>query len=164
MTPQHYNNGQNYDLEFCELWSNINKENLYKSLRHKYGNDYADRAIFNDLKDKLRSRCSAAFKKIKENKPYNTEKILGGDFYTIKKHIENQFKENMNWNNMGKFGWHIDHIIPLALAKNKNELIKLCNYKNLQPLWWSDNFKKSSFYNGIKITYKNKTNYDTTTL
>lgn len=28
----------------------------------------------------------------------------------------------------------IDHIIPISLAKNENELIKLFHYQNLQPL------------------------------
>jgi len=47
----------------------------------------------------------------------------------------------MNWENYGK--WHIDHIIPLASAKNKEEMENLFHYSNLQPLWASDNFKKS---------------------
>jgi hypothetical protein len=129
-------------------------KNLYKKLRIKYGDEYVDRCIFNDFKEKLRNRCWFAFKRIKENKPYNTEKILGADFNTIKKHIENQFNENMCWDNMGKNGWVIDHIKPLALAKTKEELLILCNYKNLQPMFEKENKKKSSIYNGVRITYK----------
>ena len=48
----------------------------------------------------------------------------------------------MNWINHGE--WHIDHIIPLASAKNEKELIKLCYYRNLQPLWAFDNMSKSA--------------------
>ena len=48
----------------------------------------------------------------------------------------------MNWSNQGK--WHIDHIIPLDSAKTQEEIIKLFNYKNLQPLWAKDNIKKSN--------------------
>lgn len=47
----------------------------------------------------------------------------------------------MNWDNYGK--WHIDHIIPLASAKTEEEMCNLFHYKNLQPLWASDNFRKS---------------------
>jgi len=48
----------------------------------------------------------------------------------------------MNWKNHGKFGWHIDHIIPLSSAKTDEEVFKLCHYKNLQPLWAFENLSK----------------------
>jgi hypothetical protein len=133
-----------------------NKELFIKLLRIKYGDFYADRCVFDNLKENLRSRCYCAFKKIKENKPYKTEKILGADFLTVKNHLESLFTEEMNWYNMGRYGWHIDHIKPLALANNKEELIELCHYTNLQPLWWKDNMSKGSDYNGVRITYKNR--------
>jgi hypothetical protein len=49
----------------------------------------------------------------------------------------------MSWKNYGKYGWHIDHKIPLFAGKNnKEELLKLFHYTNLQPLWHDDNYKK----------------------
>jgi hypothetical protein len=60
----------------------------------------------------------------------------------LKEHLEKQFNGNMSWDNYGK--WHIDHIIPLSSAKNEDEVYKLCNYTNLQPLWAEDNLKKSN--------------------
>jgi hypothetical protein len=50
----------------------------------------------------------------------------------------------MSWENHGMYGWHIDHIIPLASAKDEDEIYKLCHYTNLQPLWWFDNLSKGS--------------------
>ena len=58
----------------------------------------------------------------------------------IKQHMESQFTEGMTWENQGE--WHVDHIIPLAKAKNEERLVKLCHYKNLQPLWGEENLSK----------------------
>lgn len=46
----------------------------------------------------------------------------------------------MTWNNYGlyngteKYGWDIDHVIPLSSALNENELLKLNHFSNLKPL------------------------------
>ena len=68
--------------------------------------------------------------------------ILGCDWITAHNYLECRFTEGMNWNNYGE--WHIDHIIPLASAKSNEELITLCHYTNLQPLWAFDNLSKGS--------------------
>lgn len=50
----------------------------------------------------------------------------------------------MSWGNYGKFGWHIDHIIPCAafdLAREDHQMVCF-NYRNLQPLWSKDNLSK----------------------
>lgn len=59
------------------------------------------------------------------------------------KYIESQFQEGMTWENYGQ--WHIDHIIPLIyfdLTKEENLYIAW-NYRNLQPLWSSENYSKA---------------------
>ena len=48
----------------------------------------------------------------------------------------------MSWDNYGK--WHIDHIIPLSSAKTEQDILKLCHYTNLQPLWAKGNIIKSN--------------------
>jgi hypothetical protein len=77
-------------------------------------------------------------------KDRKTFDIIGCTTQFLKEHLENQFVGDMNWNNHGLFGWHIDHIIPLSSAKTEEELYKLCHYSNLQPLWAEDNLKKSN--------------------
>jgi hypothetical protein len=47
----------------------------------------------------------------------------------------------MTWDNRGQ--WHIDHIVPLALAKNEQDVIDLSHYSNLRPMWGADNIRKS---------------------
>jgi hypothetical protein len=49
----------------------------------------------------------------------------------------------MSWANYGT-AWHIDHIIPLASARDIDELVALCHYSNLQPLWAEENQLKSN--------------------
>lgn len=92
------------------------------------------------LKRNLRCRTAQCFSKIRINKPVNTKTLLGAEWVEVKTHIEEQFTEGMTWENHGE--WHIDHIIPLASAKYLDEIVPLCHYTNLQPLWAIDNIKK----------------------
>ena len=94
------------------------------------------------LKRKMRHSLIDAFRRKGYSKETQSQKILGADWKTVKEHFESLFTEGMNWKNMGK--WHIDHIIPLSIAKTEEDIIKLCNYTNLQPLWAEDNLKKSN--------------------
>ena len=58
-------------------------------------------------------------------------------------HLEKQFTKDMNWSNYGK--WHIDHVIPLVNAETPEDVIKLNNLENLQPLWAEDNLSKNRY-------------------
>jgi len=60
-------------------------------------------------------------------------KAVGCSKQKLKIHIENQFTEGMDWAKYGQ--WEVDHIIPLSAARDEHELVKLCCYTNLQPLW-----------------------------
>lgn len=79
-------------------------------------------------------------KKFLKSKKLSTSEILGCSFEYFKSYIESRFEPWMTWDNRGLFngernyGWDIDHIIPLSSAKNEDDIIKLNNYTNLQPL------------------------------
>ena len=66
------------------------------------------------------------------------------------KHLSKQFYnhpktgEKMTFDNHGLHGWHLDHIIPLSTAKTEEDIIKLCHYTNLQPLWAEENLSKGN--------------------
>ena len=77
----------------------------------------------------------------KTNKTFT---IVGCTPAELKIHLEKQFKPGMTWWNHTPKGWHIDHIIPLASAETLEETEKLAHYTNLQPMWATDNIKKSN--------------------
>jgi len=113
----------------------INKNaRIYEAMRRKTDSMYK-------LKKLLSDRTFKAFKHKGYSKNTKTQEMLGVDWEVCKAHIERQFTKGMNWKNHGE--WHIDHIIPLASAKNEKELKKLCHYSNIQPLWASENLIKS---------------------
>lgn len=76
------------------------------------------------------------------------ETLVGFSLKQLKKHLKRQFKPGMSWENYGKNGWHIDHIIPISVFNFKvpeDRDFKRCwALKNLQPLWSEDNLKKSN--------------------
>jgi hypothetical protein len=51
------------------------------------------------------------------------------------------FYGEMNWDNQGAV-WHVDHVYPVSSAEDKDHLIGLMHYLNLQPLFAADNSSK----------------------
>ncbi len=94
------------------------------------------------LKKNLRSRIREFL--TGDNKSLRTFDIIGLDKENFKLYIESKFTDGMSWDNYGE--WHLDHIKPLCLSENENDLIKLNHYINLQPLWAEDNLKKNRKY------------------
>jgi hypothetical protein len=121
-------------------WLKKNQEH-----RKRYVLDYNQTPIIK-LKNSMRSRLNIFIKKKEQN--LRTSEFLGCDYEFLIEYLEKKFLPGMSWQNYGYYGWHVDHIIPLSLAKNKNEIIRLFHYSNLQPLWAVDNLKKN---NKIKL-------------
>jgi hypothetical protein len=128
-----------------EKWRSKNKN--YVSKRRK--EDYMYKIRVN-----LTSRINRFFKYSKMTKNCKTMDILGISIDGFREHLKSKFTSKMNFDNYGKKGWHIDHIIPLSSATTEDEIIKLCHYKNLQPLWWDENIKKGGVRKIIKIIDK----------
>lgn len=78
-------------------------------------------------------------------KSAHTLDLLGCTFDEFLIHLESQFTENMSWDNYGQYGWHVDHVKPCNAfdLTDPTQQRECFNYKNLQPLWWVDNLKKS---------------------
>lgn len=96
------------------------------------------------LKKNLKCRIVNALKRNSWKKDSSTRDILGADCAFVKKYIERQFEKGMTWKNHGVYGWHLDHIIPISTAQTKEDLLILCHYTNLQPLWAKENIIKSN--------------------
>lgn len=100
----------------------------------------------------LRRRIGLAFQG--KNKSKSTIDILGCSVEDAKSYLQGLFQLGMTWDNYRD--WEIDHIQPLAMANNEAELIKLCHYTNLQPLWFKDHSLKT--IEDIKKIKANKIN------
>lgn len=108
--------------------------------------NYRRRRLLRDplYKSKLRIRSliGQVFIKMNYTKKSICTEILGIDWKGFQSHIESKFKEGMSWDNYGE--WEYDHIIPVSIAKNEEEIIKLNHYTNFQPLWKEENKLKSN--------------------
>jgi hypothetical protein len=76
------------------------------------------------------------------------ETLVGWTLDDLMKHLEKQFKPGMTWENYGRRGWNIDHIIPIAVfnfeSYNDIDFYKCWSLKNLQPLWEKENQIKNA--------------------
>ena len=117
----------------CKSRSDFNKAHPEDMARRKRERQKVD--INYKLANTLRSRLNSAIK------GGGSIEHLGCTLDELKKHLELQFVEGMTWNNHTTYGWHIDHIIPLASLDLtvEDNLKKACHYKNLRPLWWKEN-------------------------
>jgi len=148
---QYRENNKEHYKEYHKKYRKSNKEKK-KEYNKKYSKERRKTDPLFKMSHNLRDRTYKAFKSKGYSKNTKTQEMLGVDWEVCKQHIEKQFTEGMNWDNQGE--WQIDHIIPLASAKNKDELMKLCHYRNLQPLWAEDNLSKKDKIQGQQTFMK----------
>lgn len=65
---------------------------------------------------------------------------VGCEHAQLRDHIAGQFRTGMSWKKYRE--WEVDHIRPLSSARTFSQLIELCHFSNLQPLWRSENLRK----------------------
>lgn len=117
-------------------WYHKNRVKINEHERNRRKND-----IMYKIKKNLRRRVNQVITKSCKSK--STVELLGCSVYEFLKYLESKFANGMNWDNYGQ--WHIDHIIPCSSFDLTDlEQQKICfNYKNMQPLWASENLSKS---------------------
>ena len=124
-----------YDKRYYEKLETKEKRKIYRKKRIE--TDYLYKSIVI-----IRHRISGSIYNGGYSKNSKTNEILGCSYLEFKIYIENLFIEDMTWENHGK--WHLDHIIPVSLAKTYDEIIKYNHFSNFQPLWAKDNLSKSN--------------------
>lgn len=104
-------------------------------LRHRSETDYV-------LKTTLRKKIYAVLGRKSQRESYLG--FLGCSIEQLRFYLEGKFTEGMTWKNHSRYGWHIDHVIPLAYfdMNDKDQARQAFHYTNLQPLWAQDNLKK----------------------
>ena len=127
-------------LAMVKRWQSKNRPQIAAYARKHRAED-----VQSNLAMRLRGRVSRSLNN-KYRKSGSTEQLLGCSFEEYKNYIQSKFKDGMTWDNRSE--WHIDHIRPIAsfdLSIPKEQ--KSCfNYLNTQPLWASENHRKSSKY------------------
>jgi len=145
-------------LETCKKYRDNNKEKsaeykrLYLIKNRPSLNFYAKKYINNKRKSdplfrlicNLRKRIGSYCKRINIEKGFKTKECIGCNRNEFKEYFESKFTEGMTWENYG--AWQVDHIKPISLATNEQEVKELNHYTNLQPLWETDNKRKSNNY------------------
>ena len=148
------------------IYYNNNKDKLLLQKKENYKYDkHKRKAYYEANKDKIRILKKDYRKKNKNNIKFKLPSILRrrlrcalkGNYKTgsavkdlgcsideLKSYLESKFLSGMSWDNYGFYGWHIDHIKPLASfdLTDRKQFLEACHYKNLQPLWAKDNLIK----------------------
>lgn len=120
---------------------NRKHKNCYHKAKKKSDIQYKLKCI---LRDRINKALSGNYKS------GSAVSDLGISIVEFKIYLENQFYINpktgemMTWENQGRYGWHIDHIIPLSSfdLTNRNDFLKACHYTNMQPMWQFENLQK----------------------
>ena len=143
-TETHKKSQKRYEM--TEKYRESVKRNNIRSLAYKkkwYKNKAENDPLFR-IKTRLRVRFHHMLIDYNMNKRGGYFKYLGCTYEEFKEYLTSKFKEGMSWENYGE--WHIDHIIPLNYFNlfDESELYVAWNWRNLQPLWESENCSKQA--------------------
>lgn len=141
---KYYKQRYQKNKEYYKKVAKKNKEKIKVQAKGRYKKKYKNNLQYT-LGLSLRNRIKNA---IKNNFKYgSTLELLGGPIDKIKKHLQSQFKPEMNWENYGDI-WEIDHILPCSsFDLTDEEQQKICfHYSNLQPLFKTTEIAESFGY------------------
>jgi len=98
------------------------------------------------LSDRLRQRLYRAL--MGKERSGSAVRDLGCTMRELVAYLERKFLPGMSWSNygVGLGKWCVDHITPISSVDltNRERLLRVCHYSNLQPLWFQDNSSKGN--------------------
>ena len=127
----------------------FNRANARSSEQRRAANlRYENKKYANNLNYRIAKCLRCRFHKAlsRDQKSDRATAMIGCTIERLRNHLEAQFTDGMSWENYGKNGWHVDHIRPCAsFDLTDPEQQRQCfHYTNLQPLWATDNMRKSA--------------------
>lgn len=150
----------NKKIKYCKCGQPALKQSIYgfcktcsEQARYKKKIQRQIKQKKEKLQLRLRSNLSGRLRAIKNGNIKANDSIvdwLDCSIVDLIAFIKTKFYDNpitgipMSWDNYGHKTWHIDHIVPLRLAQSDDEIRKLFNYENLQPLWKEDHIEKTA--------------------
>ncbi|MDA7807543.1 hypothetical protein N8947_00620 [Candidatus Pelagibacter sp.] len=126
------------------------KTDKYKNSKNKNARERRKTDPIYSLVNNVRARLGNFLRVRNMVKTNRTFKMVGCTPEFLKKHLEKQFyphpttNEKMTWKNHSKYGWHVDHKLPMDLAVTSEDVVELSHYTNLQPMWATENLKKGN--------------------
>lgn len=131
-----------------QYWKQYYLDNREK--RIQYNNKYTRNKIKTDPNYKLRVYISILINRSLKGKKngHSWESLVDYNQEELRNHLESQFADGMTWENYGRNGWVIDHIIPVSLFNidsPRSKGFKKCwALENLRPMWEHDNLVKNN--------------------
>lgn len=153
---EYYKSNKDKIKEYNQSYYFDNRQSIIKN-NIEYRKNKVDVDPLFRLQVNIRSLIYTSFKRKSMLKSNKTEQILGCTISEFKFYLESKFEEWMTWENYGlyngneRYGWDIDHIVPISSAQNEEDMIKLNHFTNLQPLCSLTNrYIKRNEYKGHK--------------
>ena len=144
-TKNWYENNKEHRKEYLKKYREKNADKIRETKRNyektRKSNDPLYKLISN-----FRTAIYQVLKEINVKKNGHYFDILKYTPQQLIEHLEKQFSGEMTWDNYGL--WHVDHKHPISLYNIKeigdDEFLKCWSLDNLQPMWGSENIKKSN--------------------
>lgn len=135
-TNEWMKNNKTRRKEYKKNYDKNNREKANK-LRKITGKIHRDNNPKHRVNSSISKAIYAALKKGKSGRSW--VKLVSYSIQDLINHLESKFTKGMSWENYGRNGWHIDHVIPKYYFKYNNaesKAFKACwALSNLQPLW-----------------------------